>query len=265
MAPFWRIPALFTANYLSVLRFIAIAPMVLTAVCLAGDPANTVPTDSAPSLSSYKAIYRSEIRGMVVDIHRQLERLQDGQYQLESKAEKLVYGYSETSRFSTVDSQLLPNAYHYRGTGFNRREIRIDFNRAEGVATSLYKDKHYSLPLADTTQDKLSWQESIRLQLLANTRPDSKQLAKLELLDGRRQKNYSIEFLGHEQIQTPLGNFRALHMVRKGIKQGSDLDFWLAEDWQYLLLKARQNDKKEGVVTVELIAATLNQTTVSGD
>lgn len=216
-------------------------------------------------LTPYAAHYVSEVLGLKINLTRMLNHTEDDGYELVSSGKKMLYGFHEASNFYATADFLRPANYHYAGSGLNRRETQTSFNWAELTARSLYKGKEYSINLSKNILDPLNWQEFMRIKLLQGSAPDAADLETLSVLDGRRIKHYKMRFNGAQLIDTPAGQFQALHFTRLGRKPGRNLDFWLATDWEYLMIRAEYMDEDKQTIVAALTQATLNNQPVTGE
>ncbi len=233
----------------------------LTATQLQGRETSDTPTRV---MTPYTAHYQSTARGVDIDLYRQLLPGDADTYQLESHGEKMMYGFQESSSFTVTGEQLIPVFYQYRGKGLNRRETLTRFDWAKGTAASEYKGKDYTLALEPGLLDPLSWQEFLRHQLLQDTAPQALDQTTLRILDGRRIKEYVLEYNGIETVSTATGYFTALRFTRLGRKPGRYLQFWLAVDWDFLLIKAQHRNEDGQSVIATLRDARINDETVVG-
>jgi hypothetical protein len=88
------------------------------------------------------------------------------------------------------------------------------------------------------TQDKLSYQLQLRLDLLAGKTDMTYAVA-----DGGKLKEYRFKVTGEEQIDTPYGRYNAVRVMRD---RGEDADretlIWLAPELDYLIVRLEQTE-----------------------
>lgn len=94
------------------------------------------------------------------------------------------------------------------------------------------------MEIPERSLDKLSYQLQIRSDLINN-----RTLQKYPIADGGTLKAYDFELIGEEQLDTPAGKFDTL-VIRRLRENDKDRNttFWLAKDWDYLVVKSQQDD-----------------------
>lgn len=170
------------------------------------------------------------------------EFTEDGHYHL--------YGMTETSglaalfktlRFENesygklVAGGLQPERYLTRKNGKDANENADFYWPAAQVLLS--RDGH-TRPIAPGTQDILS----LNYHLAYIRQPESG--ASVGVVTGKKYERYALDSLGEEQIETPAGRFRTLHLRAM---TDSVTEIWLALDHYRLPVKIRFTDKKGDV------------------
>jgi hypothetical protein len=97
------------------------------------------------------------------------------------------------------------------------------------------------------TQDLLSFMYQYMYQ-------DPLAQMQVAVTNGKRLRTYSYSFEGEEQVQTRMGEIRALHIAKSTGNEKTEL--WLAVDYRYLPIKIRKTDE-DGTV-LEQIMTRLN-------
>lgn len=207
------------------------------------------------TLSSYQTVYTSRLGGISIEIARQLSQNSKGEYQLKLSVSSMLAGFTETSSFEVDSEQIRPQKYRYKGSGLNRRESSSLFDWPANIVRSHYKGKWYQLAMQPGLHDRLSWQEQMRLDLINGSLEDSH---KISIFNGKRIKQYQIQYLGEEVLDTPLGKLSALHYARAQENSAREFHVWLAKDWDYLLLKVVQIEPGESPGELLLKKAQLN-------
>jgi hypothetical protein len=102
--------------------------------------------------------------------------------------------------------------------------------------------------LPDGTQDLLSF-----LYQLAFA-PPREGSTRLHITTGRKLGSYGYRSMGEENLETPLGPIKALHIAQVRQDGEENTEIWLATEYHYLPLKIRFTDK-QGSVTEQTATA----------
>lgn len=189
----------------------------------------------------FTARYSVHVNGFKVgEIERNLKVASDGQYVLEN----LMYTTGLVALFKkdralerstwTFDNNVVkPVGYyaHYTGRSKDVTE-RIDFDWTNNTALSLRDGKTKAIELVSGAMDKLGHQIILRGDIAAG-----KKHIEYPIADRGEIKPYVYDVLGREDVVTARGTVNAIK-VRKGTTT-----FWLAPQWDYLLVKlVQEND-----------------------
>jgi hypothetical protein len=256
MANFSPPAALRTRKLQSRLTAFALGCLVAsTAVTEAGNGTGIV-------LEPYTAQYITTARGISLTLDRKLARKTDGSYELTNGGSKLVVGFQEVSKFRIENSRVIPGTYVYQGTGLMSRRREVKFTPGADTIRSLYKDNWYDLPYSENTFDRMSQQEQIRLLLLQDETP--KETLVVTVADGKRVKDYQLDFVAEETLDTPLGQIKTLHFERLHDNPDRKSDTWLAPAWDYMMVKTVHVEDGKPVV-VKLTKASIAGVALKGD
>ena len=92
-------------------------------------------------------------------------------------------------------------------------------------------------------QDKLSYQFELRNQLVeAREKGEDYPELSYKIADGGHLKVYSFKIVGEERVRTPLGVFNTVKATRTDGNPDRVTDFWLAPQYDYLLVKFEQTE-----------------------
>lgn len=187
------------------------------------------------SLSPYSAQYRTTARGMALKLSRNLKKSADGSYTLTNGGKIMVVGFHEVSVFGIEGTQVRPKSYVYQGTGLINRRREVHFTPGSDVIRSLYKEQWYELPYTEGTLDRMSQQEQLRLFLLNDPTPAED--IEIRVADGKRIKDYLLNYVGEDTIDTPMGSLQTLHFERIHDDPDRKSDIWVAPELEYLMVK----------------------------
>lgn len=212
-------------------------------------------------LTPYSAEYTTKVKGFTLKLKRELRQGSDGEYILTNSGKKLVLGFQEEARFRVEDSRVVPSSYVYQGTGLMNRRREVQFTPGSDVVRSLYKDNWYDLPYEHGTLDRMSQQEQTRLSLLNDPTPAED--TSMKVADRKDIKTYRMQFVVEEELDTPLGRVTALKFRRLRDDPDRVSEFWLAPDWDFMMVKTRHVEKGSEAIAV-LTAATLDGAELQG-
>ncbi|MEX1032072.1 MAG: DUF3108 domain-containing protein [Cellvibrionaceae bacterium] len=233
---------------------LAIALFALLACSFIAQATPVVPKD-------FKAVYKAKYRGISVTATRTLETLEDGSKLYTFFADSWLAELKETSRFRwSEDERIVPIQYSYARTGLGRnREAVLDFDWETGKVTNNVQRKPWQMDIPERVLDKLSYHLQIRTDLI-----NEKPLLRYEIADGGRLKSYDFEILGEEEVNTDAGRFMAVKVrrVREEDEERQTI-FWLAKDWDYLVVRLQQEDDGSNY-EIDLNEATVNGKEVKG-
>lgn len=212
---------------------------LLSALLLTGTPAFA----AADPLPPFKAVYTTEFDlgvSLSGEAVRELRREDNGRWHFTSEASAMMAGIREASEFDYRSGEMIrPFKYDYQRKVLGKsRRASIDFDWPAGKATNVVKDKPWKMAIDAGTQDKLSYQLQMRLDLKAGRQSMSYQVA-----DGGKIKTYAFAVTGEEEVKTPYGTFNTVRVVRD---RGEDSDretlLWFAPELDYLIVRLQQTE-----------------------
>lgn len=209
---------------------------------------------------NFEAIYKAKYRGISVTATRTLETLGDGSQLYTFYAESWLADLKERSMFRWDESDhVVPVRYHYERTGLGRdREAILDFDWKNKKVTNDVESKPWKMDIPRLAMDKLSFQMQLRADLI-----NGKPLTEYDIADGGRLKQYRFEVLGEEEVNTDAGRFKTVKVKRLREDADRHTTFWLAKDWDYMVVRLQQIDDGESY-EIDLNEATLDGKKVKG-
>lgn len=209
----------------------------------------------------FKATYKARYSGFDITAERSLQALADGNYALQFNARSWVANIDEQSNFRWGEhGYLIPGEYTYERKVLGKtRQAHLLFDWPNKQVTNAVQDSTWRMQLPDIALDKLGYQLQLRKDLI-----NKRELGPYSIADGGRLKTYEFAVLGKALIETPLGKFNAVHVqrIRKNNKRATHI--WLAEDWDYLIVKLQQIEKGGKAYEINLSSATLGEQVVTG-
>jgi hypothetical protein len=156
----------------------------------------------------------------------------------------------ESSLFEWDNNQPKPLQYHYQQKSIAKdKQHQLEFNWREQQVNHTTNKPPGSFHLPKGTLDKLTYQLKMRHQLQLG-----QPLSTYSVADKRKLKDYRFNIVGSIELDTPMGKLNTLKIKRdRGTDSNRETVFWLAKDWDYLLVKIEQkeNDKSHQITMVE--------------
>lgn len=198
--------------------------------------------DAAPGL--FRAVYKADYKGLPISAKgiRELSRTEDGRYLLSSKATSLFASITESTEFEITGDLVRPIEYQYHRSGIGKkRDAVLDFDWENNTVLNNVQNKPWTMDVPVGAMDKLLYQFKLR-QDLQSAHQNGTPWPTLQYVvaDGGRLKNYEFEVIGEEEIDTPVGKLRTLKATRVRDSRDRESTFWLALDYDFLLVKFQQ-------------------------
>ena len=224
-------------------------------VCLLAS-AGAVRAESVTALPAFEAEYSLYAKNTkAARVVRSLTKLDDNNYEYSSvtKTTGLISLFKkvhivETSRLTVRDRLLQPVYYSYKRTGDRKkRDVSIEFNWDSKKIKNTINGDFWHMPIEPAVMDKLLYQLAIMYDLQNGRTPDAYLIA-----DGGGIKTYRFEKLGEETVDTPLGSFNTVKMLRHKPGSSRRSVFWCAPELNFLQVKV-EHTEKDGSTTVAVI------------
>ena len=163
----------------------------------------------------------------------------------------------EKSTWQFTEGQLQPLLYSYLHTGGKKnRNVEINFDWSARKITNSINGSSWQMPIQAYIMDKLLYQLAIMYDLDKGMNKISYAIA-----DGGKIKTYDFELVGKEVVNTPIGDFDALKLVRHKSNTNQKTAIWCAKELGYLPVKV-ENVEDNGRQTTAIIE-TLTSSPVS--
>jgi hypothetical protein len=215
----------------------------------------------APPVQPFTAVYQANYSGINVTATRSLKVLDDGSAELRFSAKSWLATIEEFSILRWQGQHLQPQRYEYHRVGMGRdRHAVLTFDWHKGKVRNNVEGKPWSMALPAGTLDKLSYQLQLQSDLLhRNATPP------YSVADGGRLKEYHFAVEGEEILQTPLGAIATVKVRRvRPTNDERTTYLWLAKDWDYLLVRLRQQEDDGKNYEINLASAEINGQAVTG-
>ncbi|GEM_PF-255848 len=206
-----------------------------------------------PPFEASFMIFRKGIE--VAEMHRSLSRLDNGEYIYRSETNStglasIFYKLhvEEESHWYLLGQQLKPLNYSYdRIKKKKETHKKTVFDWENNQANYIGNGKKLSFDLQAGMTDKLLYQINLMRDLGSGHRPTT-----YTVIDGAKIKTYDFDFLGEEFIETPIGGFDTVKLVRQKPGEIENTVLWCAKDLYYLPIKIESTDD-DGVITTVMI------------
>lgn len=156
---------------------------------------------------------------------------------------------SEHTTFVVENSTIQPQDYRYDRKGGKRaREAHLNFNWPEKRVTNAINGEAWQMEIQPGTQDKLSYQLQIMLDLQAGRTHFTYPVA-----DGGTLKEYRFTHLGEETITTPMGQIETVKIRReRAANSKRKTTIWFARSLHYLPVRITQGKSDNNFITLEI-------------
>lgn len=138
----------------------------------------------------------------------------------------------EESHGRLSGDDIRPLRYHYRDEGGEAENTALAFDWDALEVHTSSGGITWSQPIAPGTQDKLSQQLLVRLDLAQGKKEMAYQVA-----DGGKIKQYRFQVEGKDPIETPYGRLDCLRVKRSKASRAPDYTIWFAPELNYLPVK----------------------------
>lgn len=213
----------------------------------------TAHANDTPSVTPFKAIYTSEWDAGIAlkgEVERSLTQTADGQWLFRTYASAMIASIEEKSTVTFNQSQVVPQNYHYKKIVLGKKkEAKLAFDWSAMSVNNDVDDKPWKMTISESTQDKLSYQLQMRLDLKAGKKgPLSYKIA-----DGGRLKDYDFNIIGNEKIQSPMGEYDTIKVeMDRGPDASRETYIWYAPELDYMIVKLKQVEGDGKVYALQL-------------
>ncbi|HJS88865.1 MAG TPA: DUF3108 domain-containing protein [Steroidobacteraceae bacterium] len=234
----------------------AVATMMLVAAVWAQAAAAQAAAAQAPQPPQFVATYSIAWHGITAGSSTLELRSTGPQTYLYTSTDK-AYGLfrlafphplRQSSRFRITAGNVQPLSFQTGGGG---NEVMAQFDWEHGHVTGMAKGRLLDLKLQPGTQDPLSVQIAIMLELQAQNAPASFWMLNTDEID-------RFEYRRHEEstLDTPLGKLRTILYTSHEAGSDKTTYLWLAPALDYMPARAEQHVKGSTQVSLEIQAFT---------
>ncbi|SIS76006.1 DUF3108 domain-containing protein [Neptunomonas antarctica] len=223
---------------------------LLSAALLISMPAYA---DSSPPVQPFKATYTSEWDAGIAltgEVERSLSSTPEGQWIFRTYASAMIASIDEKSTVTFNQSDVIPQQYYYQKTVLGKkREAKLAFDWPNMSVNNDIDKKPWNMAIPTATQDKLSYQLQMRLDL----KTGKKGPLSYKIADGGRLKEYNFNIIGNETIQSPLGEYDTIKVeMDRGPNASRETYIWYAPALDYMIVKLKQIEGDGTVYALQL-------------
>lgn len=205
--------------------------------------------------AEYNATWRGGWFPINVDAQRSLKYKDDGTAVLKFEADSAIAGLQEISNFRIINDTVQPLQYRYLRSGLFKEPDRNQLfdwenKRIINVDNQTVFDGHWD----DKVQDNLSYnlQASIDLN-------NGKTQFIYPVFDRKKVKNFTFQMIGSESLKTAVGTLRTVKIEQIEKKKNKKKTYiWFAKDYNYLLVRLKQEQKDGQSYQIDLTSAEIN-------
>ncbi len=156
---------------------------------------------------------------------------------------------TERSTYILDGNTIQPQNYLYDRKGGKRsRVVKLNFDWTNKNVTNAINGAPWQMEISPGTQDKLSYQLQLMLDLQAGLTQFDYPVA-----DGGTLKAYRFTLLGEETIKTPMGKIETIKIKRERAADSKrKTTIWFAKSLRYLPVRIKQGKSDKEFVTLEI-------------
>jgi len=151
----------------------------------------------------------------------------------------------QKSEGSITDAGLRPEFYTYQYGNNSKKLQTANFDWEKSVLTLRNAKGEKQLPLANGTQDFLSFMYQFMFVPPLNN-------LQISMTNGKKLGTYHYSFEGEAVISSKFGELNTIHLLKNSDDE-EKTEIWLATDYQYLPVKIRKTEK-DGTVIEQLVS-----------
>lgn len=217
-------------------------------------------TQISPYTAKYEATWKAGWFPVTIEAKRELSKLENGNWQLTFEAYSSIADLHEASEY-TIENQIIkPLTYRYKTSGFLSKKKRgqtFDWDKQQTYISE--RDEWADYELTFGTQDNLSYQEQIRLDLISGKTEFDYQIAYKN-----RLKEFKFKVANTGKIKTKDGHINTVEVIQINKKRKESTQIWFAKDYDYLLVKLKNKESNGDSNVIELKHAQIGDHTLQG-
>ena len=217
------------------LSAVAIFGFIYTEFCFAD-------SEVISDIPQFNAQYSASYNGFPVKAVKTLEQTSDNRFSEELDVSGFLVQMTESATFELAkNGQLTPIAHqvHRSVMGINRSESQ-SFDWEEGNAHYQRGERTKKAAISAGILDIPTHYLQLRRDLANNMN-----IFEYPVIARGKSKIYRYKIVGHETLDTPLGELETVKMQRLREHEKRVTNLWLAKNWYYLMVKLEQIENKK--------------------
>jgi hypothetical protein len=211
--------------------------LLFALLCLAAFPSPLAATSFFKPFNATFSVSRGSITLGKLELEFTLDEQLSYSYHAHTQPGFLVSWFSgdeavEESRGKIAAEVVVPENYSYRETRNEEDNAKVSFDWSALKAYTSSGGVTWAQEIEDGTQDRLSQQLMLRLEL-ARGKPE----VTYRVADGGKLKDYRFQVVGRERLSTPRGELECLKVQRSKASRAPDYTIWFAPELDYLPVK----------------------------
>jgi hypothetical protein len=189
--------------------------------------------------------YSTKIKGMEVELTQRLEKNDSGRFAESIIAEGVLGKVTELGLFHLSRSgRVTPDSFSKKQkTIFGKRFESQEYDWQAKKLKYSFKEGSGSIDLLSDYQDTMTHKQQLRFDLASGLND-----LYYTVIKKGQIAYYRYQVVGHEVLETSIGEFNTTILLRKDIIEGKEFadaqsKIWLASDWDYLMLKFETYDE----------------------
>ena len=211
--------------------------------------------------ATYKATWRGGWIPVTVEAQRTLKYQDDNTATLMFEADSAIAGLQEISQFTWQDNVIQPQQYKYLRTGlFDEPDRHQVFDWQNKKVTDIAQKKDFPNEWHDQIQDNLSYNLQAAIDLKAG-----KTQFNYPVFDRKRVKDFRFQLVGFESLNSKVGTLRTVKVeqVEPNKKKNKTKTYiWFAKDYDYILVRLKQEKKDGQTYQIDMTRANINGKTL---
>lgn len=234
----------------------------LTLLALLGLPAALA---NAGPPGEYEVVYDARLGSWRAESSRSLQFDEaSGLYRMQALSRIRLLGQDlvhidEQATFGWQDDLPQARSYHFDQSGIGARERRVEFDWQRAIAHYQVDDESGSYAVEAPVYDELTALLAIRQQLQAGVDDIA-----FTVLDRDRLETWRFRVLDEAVLHTDLGDFASVHVERVRENSERRTEFWMATDYDYLVLKLVQEEPNGRTLTLDVESASFDGEPLQG-
>jgi len=225
--------------------------LALLVVALLGAPQAAQGLNPRP----FEAHFALEVQGFTLgETVWRVQRVDGGFiYETRTKATGIaaVFGAKqvvERSEWRRIDGDIKPASYRYERSGRPDKTTAVVFDWNDGIVRNTRRGRTSRMSVPVDTLDKLGYMLVLMEDLRAGKRS-----VRYHIADGKnRMKVYELKVVGTERMETALGTFDVLKIVREHDDDDRDTTIWVAPALDYMPVRIEHREREDEDLTVTI-------------